>query len=56
MSFISELGTRRYITNDKRSYSLLMQRLSVAVHQRGNAACAVGSMPHTARWDELFYV
>ena len=24
--------------------------------QRGNAACVVGSVPHTARWDELFYV
>ena len=55
MSFFIELGRRvRFITNEKRSYYFLMQRLSVAV-QRGNAACLVGSMPHTARWDEFFY-
>ena len=56
MSFFTELRRRvRFIANEKRSYSFLLQRLSVAV-QHGNAACVVGSVPHTARWDELFYV
>jgi len=54
--FLHEVGRRiQFVTHEKRSFSFLMQRLSVAI-QRGNAACIIGSVPHSARWDELFYI
>jgi len=56
MSFLHEVGRRmQFVTHEKRSFSFLMQRLSVAI-QHGNTACIIGSVPHSARWDELFYI
>ena len=56
MSFFIELRRRvPFITNEKRLYSFLMQRLSLAV-QNGIATCVIGSVPHTGRWDALFHV
>jgi len=56
MSFLHEIGRRiQFVTHEKRSFSFLVQRLCVAI-QRGNAACIIGSAPHSARWDELFYI
>ena len=39
LSFLKELGTRiMTVTQERRSFEFLMQRISVAI-QRGNAAC-----------------
>jgi hypothetical protein len=56
LMFFTEIGHRvRAQTHEQRSFNFLMQRLSVAV-QRGNAACVFGTVPPTARWDDLFYI
>ena len=54
--FFRDLGNRiASVSNESRSYSFLMQRLSVAI-QRGNAACVLGTFPCLFALDELFYV
>jgi len=57
MSVLHAVGRRiQFVTHEKRSFSFLMLRLSVAIKQLGNAACIMGSVPHSAHWDELFYI
>jgi hypothetical protein len=54
--FFRDLGNRiASVSNEARSYSFLMQRLSVAI-QRGNAACVLGTFPCSSALDELFYI
>jgi len=51
--FFRELGRRiASSTAEPRSFSFLMQRLSVAV-QRGNAACVTGTAPSTSSLDNM---
>jgi hypothetical protein len=54
-AFISDLGRRLHFATRvvPRDYTLLMQRISVAV-QRGNAAYVIGSEPPCGRCDDLF--
>ena len=56
LMLFTDIGHRvRAQTHEQRSFNFLMQRLSVAV-QRGNAACVFGTVPPTARSDDLFYI
>jgi len=49
MSFLHEVGRRiQFVTHEKRSFSFLMQRLSMAI-QRVNVDCIIGPVPHSAR-------
>ena len=56
LSFLKELGTRiMTVTQERRSFEFLMQRISVAI-QRGNAACILGTLPSASELDDIFYL
>jgi len=51
MYFLHKVGRRmQYVSHEKRSFSFLIQRRSVAGLQRGNAAFIIGTVPHSASW------
>jgi len=53
MDFIHDLGRRIVsVTAELRSFNLLKQRLSVAVH-RGNAVCVSGTMRSCDHLDDF---
>ena len=55
-AFFKDLGSRiKTVTQERRAYEFLMQRVSVAI-QRGNAACILGTLPSNANLDEIFYL
>ena len=55
LDFLQELGRRiASSTAEPRTFSFLMQRLSVAV-QRGNAVCVTGTAPSSSSLDTLHY-
>ena len=43
------------VTQERRSFEFLMQRISVAI-QRGNAACILGTLPSASELDDIFYL
>ena len=52
-TFLKDLGRRiALVTGEEKSYSYLVQRVSVAI-QRGNAASVVGAMGQLGSFDEF---
>jgi len=54
ISFLHNVGRRiQFVTHHSLSLcSASVWQYNAAMH----AACLIGSMPHSARWDELFYI
>ena len=56
LNFIKDLGLRiAAVKDEKRSTSLLFQRLVIAV-QRGNAASILGTLPSNSELEEIYYL
>ena len=55
-AFFKDLGTRiKTVTQERRAFDFLMQRVSVAI-QRGNAACILGTLPSNANLDAIYFL
>jgi len=55
-TFFKDLGARvKTVTQERRSFEFLMQRVSVAI-QRGNAACILGTLPFNSNLDAIYYL
>lgn len=56
LTFFRDIGRRiATVTSEPRSFTFLMQRLSVAI-QRGNAVCITGTIKASDKLDELFVI
>ena len=55
-AFFKDLGARiKTVTQERRAFDFLMQRVSVAI-QRGNAACILGTLPSNSNLDAIYYL
>ena len=54
LKFLKEVGSRIELqTGEKRSTAYLFQKIGIAI-QRGNAASIAGTVPSSAKLDEIF--